>query len=617
MFENTSPKKSPDEQSLIGGRVVITGTLILLILAVFVARLFYIQIVQNEHFTTLSKHNRVKVLPIPPIRGLIYSRDGILLADNYPSFSLELIPEKIEDIDATIGRLGELISIDEDDIKRFRKQLGKKRRFESIPLRVNLDQQEVSVLSVTRHRFPGVDIVARLNRYYPHAEDTVHTIGYVGRIDEQDLARLDESNYSGTTHIGKLGIEKHYEDILHGKVGYQQVEVNAQGRVIRILDKVPPEAGKNIYLTLDLSLQRAAMKALEGRRGAIVALQPEDGSVLALVSSPGYDPNLFVNGIDTKSYKSLLGSKDIPLLNRATQGKYPPGSTIKPFLGLAALEDGVRQVQEQTWCPGWYSLKGSSHRYRDWKKQGHGHADLNFAIMQSCDVYFYDLAHEMGIDRIHAALDKFGFGKKTGIDIGAESSGLNPSREWKRGAMGQPWYPGETLISGIGQGYILTTPLQLATATAELASRGKKLVPHLVREYRDPITGVTTQVNNEDNGSIGLKDPGHLDYIINAMVDVVHAARGTARRSGLGAAYRFAGKTGTAQVIGIAQDEEYEEEEIGEEFKDHAWFIAFAPVDKPKIALAILVENGGGGSRTAAPIARILFDHYLASDTKS
>lgn len=617
MIDRVSLKKKSDQQNLIGKRIILIAGLVIVIMGVFITGLFYIQIIEHEHYSTLSKHNRVKVLPIPPIRGLIYSRDGVLLADNYPSFSLELVPERIENIDKTIFSLSNLVSIDEEDIKRFKKQLGKKRRFESIPLRVNLNQEEVSVLSVNRHRFPGVDIVARLNRYYPHGEVTVHTIGYVGRIDEQDLERLDEAEYSGTTHIGKLGIEKSYENILHGKVGYQQVEVNAQGRVIRVLDKVPPEAGKNLYLSLDFSLQKAAVKALEGRKGAIVALEPKDGSVLAMVSSPGYDPNLFVNGIDSKSYTALLESKDIPLLNRAAQGKYPPGSTIKPFLGLAALNQGVRQLDDQTWCPGWYSLKGSSHRYRDWKKQGHGKADLHYAIMQSCDVYFYSLAHDMGINRIHQALDEFGFGKKTGIDIGTESSGLNPSREWKHDATGQPWYPGETLISGIGQGYILVTPLQLVTATMVLANHGKKFKPRLVSEYRDPISDVATRVETKVNGQIEVKEPRYWNDIISAMVDVVHGAHGTARRSGLNAAYRFAGKTGTAQVIGMSQDEDYEEEEIGEEFKDHAWFIAFAPVEDPKIALAILVENGGGGSRTAAPIARALLDHYLTGESES
>jgi len=617
MIDRISIRNSSDEEQLIRRRVIWIAVVVILLVILLLSRIFYIQIVENEHYTTLSQHNRVKVLPIPPIRGLIYSRDGVLLADNYPSFSLELIPERTVDVDETIFKLGNLVTISDEDIRRFRKQLGKKRRFDSIPLKVNLNQKEVSVLSVNRHRFPGVDIVARLNRYYPHGEETVHVIGYVGRIDEQDLSRLDESEYSGTTHIGKLGIEKSYEDVLHGKVGYQQVEVNAQGRVIRVLDKVPPVAGKNVNLTLDFSLQQAAVDALEGRKGAIVAIQPDDGAVLAMVSSPGYDPNLFVNGIDSASYQSLLKSPDIPLLNRATLGKYPPGSTIKPFLGLAALEMDVRHMHDKTWCPGWYSLKGSSHRYRDWKKQGHGHADLNYAIMQSCDVYFYSLAHDMGIDRIHEALAEFGFGATTGIDIGAESGGLNPSRDWKRGATGQPWYPGETLISGIGQGYILTTPLQLASATAVLANHGKRIIPHLASEYHDPITGASTRVNTGDNGYTKFRNSKYWNEIVTAMVDVVHGERGTARRSGHGAAYRFAGKTGTAQVIGIAQDEEYEEEEISEEFKDHAWFIAFAPVENPQIALAILVENGGGGSRTAAPIARALFDHYLTGGDSS
>ncbi len=608
-------KDIQEETRLVRFRVYTAALIIILLVMVLIGRLFYLQVIQHEHFTTLSQSNRVKVLPIPPIRGLVYSRDGVLVADNQPSFSLELIPEQIESLDKTIDELSGLMEIDEESIKRFKKLRQAKRRFESIPLKFKLSGDEIARFSVERHKFPGVEVVARPYRHYPEKSGLVHVLGYVGRIDEKDLQKIDESNYLGTSHIGKLGVEKAYEDILHGHVGHQQVEVNAQGRIIRVLERTPPEPGQNVYLTLDYSLQTAASNILQGRRGSIVAIDPNNGDILALVSSPAYDPNPFVNGIDSKSYKALLSAKDTPLINRALNGKYPPGSTIKPFLGIAALTTGVREASDTTWCKGWYSLKGHSHRYRDWKKTGHGHVDLNYAIMQSCDVYFYTLAHDLGITRLNKALTNFGFGNKTGIDIGGESSGLVPSIEWKRRALNQPWYPGETLIAGIGQGYVLATPLQLATATAALANQGKRVIPRLVNKTSDPISGEITILPAATPNLVSDYNKEYWDYIIQAMEDVVHGARGTARRSGAKAAYKFAGKTGTAQVIGIGQDEKYDKENVPEHLRDHALFIAFAPVEAPVIALAIIVENGGGGSSTAAPMARQLLDHYLLDES--
>lgn len=599
------------EQQLIRQRVVVIIVLIALLLTLFVGRIFYLQFNKHEHFTTLSEHNRVRVEPIPPIRGLIYSRDGELLADNRPSFSLELIPEQIEDREQTIAELQQFITISDEDIERFQKQVRQKRHFDKVPLRFNLNSEEVAALSVNRHRFPGVDVVARLNRYYPYKEQLVHSLGYVGRIDEKELQTLDQANYRNTTHIGKLGVEKSYEDILHGSVGYQQVEVNAQGRIIRVLDRNPPQAGNDLHLTIDLSLQQEAIKSLDGRKGSIVAMDVDTGEILAMVSAPGYDPNLFVNGIDRKSYKALISSKKSPLINRSIQGKYPPGSTVKPFLGLAALELNKINPADTVWCPGWYQLKGVDHKYRDWKKTGHGHTNLSYSIVQSCDVFYYSLAFNLGINRIHAALSEFGFGQKSGVDIGGENSALMPSREWKRGALGQPWYQGETLIVGIGQGYMLATPLQLARATAILANGGRKVIPHLVKETTDPIKQNTQRLFTAPPETIDVKKEANWQYIVKAMRDVVHGQRGTARRSGMNAEYEFAGKTGTAQVVGIAQDAKYDADNLREEFHDHAWFIAFAPVEDPKIALAILVENGGSGSRSAAPIARQLLDHYL------
>jgi penicillin-binding protein 2 len=451
-----------------------------------------------------------------------------------------------------------------------------------------------------------------MNRYYPLGANLVHTVGYVGMIDEKEMESLDRSNYRGTSHIGKVGVEKAYEGLLHGQVGYQQVEVNAEGRVVRVLERTPPVPGRNLFLTLDVSLQNLAVQALGGRRGAIVAIDPRDGAVLALVSSPGYDPNPFVNGIDARTYRALLASKATPLLNRVLQGKYPPGSTIKPFLALAALNTGVRGVEDATWCPGWFSLKGSDYRYRDWKKGGHGHVTLTTAVAQSCDVYFYSLAHELGIERVNEALVAFGFGTPSGVDIGGEAAGLVPSRDWKRRALGQPWYPGETLILGIGQGSALATPMQLANATVAVANRGRLLRPHLLAEAHDPIT--EQAVSRHEPGAarpIAAARPEYWDTVTQAMVEVVHGAAGTARRIGADAAYRIAGKSGTAQVFGIGQDEQYRAEEIPEELRDHALFVAFAPVEAPRIAVAIVVENAGGGSANAAPIARLLFDHYL------
>lgn len=600
------------ETRLIHGRIYVAGGIVLLLSIILLLRIFYLQVIQHEHFTTLSQHNRVKIEPIAPTRGLIFSRDGVLLADNRPSFSLEIVPELIQDLDKTIANLSQFVRIDEKDVRRLKEQLKRKRRFENVPLRLNLSDEEVARVSVNRHLFPGVDVVAGLNRYYPVGMNLAHTIGYVGMIDENELTTLDASNYSATSHIGKLGVEKAYEDILHGQVGYQQVEVNAQGRVIRVLDRTPPKPGKNIHLTLDVSLQNLAAQALEDKRGAIVAIDPKDGGVLALVSAPSYDPNSFVNGIDSRSYKRLLASKSTPLLNRALQGKYPPGSTIKPIFGLAALEYGVRQSEEETWCQGWYTLKGNEHRYRDWKREGHGHQNLIDAIAQSCDVYFYALAHDLGIDRIQQWMRQFGFGEKTGIDISGESTGLVPSREWKKRVYGQVWFPGETLILGIGQGSALTTPLQLAAATAAIANRGPLMQPRLLFQARDSLNNeVVSQGQEVVKRTVTITQNVHWDEIVHSMREVVHGLRGTAKASGLNASYEFAGKTGTAQVVAIAQDEEYKEDELPEELRDHALFVAFAPLESPQIAVAIIVENGGNGSTAAAPIARSLFDHYL------
>ena len=604
-------KDSEHESLLIGKRVYVSAAIVVLLIILILSRVFYLTVIQHEQYTTLSKSNRVKIKAIPPIRGLIYSRNGAVLAENKPSFSLEVSPEQTDDIEIAIAELRQLIRIEDKDIERFRQAYRKHRRFKSVPLRFNLTEEEVAVFSVNRHRFSGIEVVAGLNRYYPYQDELVHAIGYVARIDEDDYQQLDQTNYRGTTHIGKLGIERSYESLLHGQVGYEQVEVNAQGRLIRVLERSVPTPGENLHLTIDIDLQQTALEALAGRKGAIVAMDPENGDVLAFVSSPGYDPNKFVNGIDSKSYQGLLSSRDKPLINRVIQGKYPPGSTIKPFVGLVGLENGLRNFDSESWCPGWYSLKGHSHRYRDWKKQGHGYTDLHKAITQSCDVYFYILAYELGIDRIYEGMLRFGFGQISEIDISGEAKGLLPSRDWKRSALDQPWYPGETLIMGIGQGYVLSTPMQLAKATATLANRGKVVTPRLVAATSNVMTEEKSPLIPGESKQIEINNDQYWDDIIKSMRDVVHGSGGTAWRSGLNAPYEFAGKTGTSQVIGIAQNREYNKDEIPEEFQDHALFIAFAPVADPKIAIAIIVENGGGGSKTAAPIARKMLDQFM------
>ena len=618
MASHFSLKDAKADAHLIRGRILLTGGIIaILTIVVIVHRVLYLQVIQYEHFTTLSESNQLKILPVPPKRGLILSRDGRLMAGNKPSFDLELIPEQIENLDETIKQLSQLIGISENDLDRFHKISQGKQRFESIPLKLQVNDKEIARFVVNRHHFPGVDIVSHSYRYYPYGESMVNAVGYVSRINQQELEKLDQSNYRGTDHIGKLGVEKAYEDLLHGQVGYQQVEVNVDGRVIRILEKTESKPGKNLYLTLDISLQLLAIESLQDKRGAIVAIDPNNGDILALVSSPAYEPNAFVNGVSTKYYSTLLESEDAPLINRALQGQYPPGSTVKPFLALAALSTGIREPETRTRCKGWYSLKGSRHQYRDWKKNGHGQVNMHHAIMESCDVYFYSLAHDLGIDRINQELIYFGMGTKAGIDISGEATGLIPSEQWKKSTRNEPWYPGETLIAGIGQGYMLITPLQLAMATTILANRGKRFRPRLVYKTSNPIQGTAELLPVGNPEYVKIYSDAQWDYVINAMQDVVHGSRGTARRSGAGAAYRFAGKTGTAQVFSIAQGKTYNEDEVPERLQDHALFIAFAPVEAPKIALAIVVENGGSGSSSAAPIARKLLDQYLLDGTQN
>jgi len=599
------------ESRLIMNRAIVMLVFAGFLILVLFARLLYLQVIAHEHFTTLSEDNRVKLQPIPPNRGLIFDRNGIVLAENLPSYRLEITPEQVQDMDATLSALAEIIEIREVDRSRFEKLRKRKPGFEAVPLLFHLNDVQVARFSANRHRFPGVDITAGLARHYPQGKLAVHALGYVGRIDERALKDLDSSNYRGTTHTGKIGIEKSYEDLLHGTVGLQQVETTAQGRVLRVLNRVAPVSGHNLYLTLDSRVQDAAERAFGDFSGSAIAIDPNNGDVLAFVSLPTYDPNPFVNGIEYGNYAALRDDEKQPLFNRALRGQYPPGSTVKPFMGLAGLEQGVTRVHSSTYCPGFYMLPGNSRKYRDWKRTGHGTVNLHDAIVQSCDVYFYDLALSLGIDRIHDYLSHFGFGHRTGIDILGELPGLLPSQSWKRQRRDQPWFPGETIITGIGQGFFLTTPLQLATAAAALANGGRILQPNIVMAEQEAGSDELLPHHPRLLETITINDQAHWDAVIQSMVDVVHSARGTARKIGIDSPYQIAGKTGTAQVYGLKQEEKYDAEAIEEKLRDHALFIAFAPAEQPQIAVAVVVENGGGGGSVAAPIARAIMDAYL------
>ncbi len=596
-------------------RVVTALVFIVLALLGLIGRLFYLQVVQHAMYTTASEDNRVKIVALPPNRGLIFDRNGVPLADNLPSYLLEVTPEQIKDMDATLRGLSAIVDLRSEDLERFRNLLQHTRHFDAIPLRFHLSEAEVARFSINRHLFPGVDIAVRMSRHYPLGKYAVPAVGYVGRIDENELQTLDPANYSGTTHTGKIGIEKSYESLLHGTVGYQQVESNAQGRVLRVLATTPPVAGQNLYLNIDFRLQVIAAAALGDNNGALVAIDPNTGAVLALVSTPGYDPEPFVNGIDSATYHALQTDPNKPLYNRALRGQYPPGSTIKPFIGLAGLALGVTDADHHAFCPGFFQLPGVTHKYRDWRHAGHGSIDLRDAIIQSCDVYFYQLALSIGIDRIDDFLSRFGVGRKTGIDVLEEKSGLLPSRAWKRRVRNQDWYQGETLITGIGQGYLLLTPLQLASATATLSMRGQRYAPRLLRATQHPGDSTLMPVPPVALPKVDGIAPNDWQAIIDAMTGVVNSAHGTARTISVGAPYLIAGKTGTAQVFGIKQGEKYNKNAIAEKLRDHALFIAFAPVEQPRIAIAVIVENGGHGGSVGAPIVRTIMDQYLLYST--
>ncbi len=613
-FEHRRIKDENNEKRIFAFRTIVASFFILALTSGLLFRLYHLQIVNHQHFQTLSDKNRMQLQSIAPNRGLILDRNGVILADNQPVFSVSIIPEYTDDIDGTINQIGQLIDITDNQIERFKKRLRRSRRpYQAISLKSKLSDQEIAMIEVRRHELKGVEVQSELARFYPLGASTSHSLGYVGRISEKDLTQVDEQNYSATNYIGKLGLEKFYEDELHGRVGFQTAETNASNRVLRILEKHNPIPGNDLTLYLDSTLQKKAEELLGDRRGAVVAIEPSTGGLLAVVSTPSFDPNAFVTGIDYKSYAELRESLDLPLFNRALRGQYPPGSTIKPIIALAGLETRTTTKSYTIWDKGWYRLEKDERIYRDWKREGHGRVNLESAIVESCDTYFYELGFKMGVDKMSQYLSYFGFGVNASLDVAEARDGILPSREWKRAMKGQAWYPGDSLNFSIGQGYFLTTPLQLASATAMLANRGRWMAPRFLKsmksaeglELTNPIKTELTVEPFEPNNIESV------DFVIDAMTEVMHGSRGTARSSGHKAKYKMAGKTGTAQVVGIKQGEKYDAEALIERHRDHALFIGFAPVDNPMIALAIIVENAGGGGSNAAPIARGLFDEWI------
>ena len=611
MHKRIPIKNHHQEIQLITQRSMLALAVICLLIACLIARLAYLQIYKHDVYTTMATKNWLDLVPIEPTRGLIYDRHGVLLAENIPVFSLDVIPVQVVNLQKTLNELRKIIAISDDEITQYKKQVYQHRRFDEIPLKMRLTEEEVARFAENQHRFPGIIVKARLIRHYPFGNSFSHVLGYIGRINTQELDEIDQTNYSASHYIGKLGVEKFYEDELHGAVGYEQVENDASGEAIRVLKEIKGTPGKNIYLTLDSHLQLVAEKALQGNRGAIVIIQPATGQVLAMVSAPTYDPNQFVLGISQKDFHELQESKDRPLYNRALRGLYPLASTIKPYLALAGLNTGTVALNDSISDPGWFQLRNSEHRFRDWWHGGHGTVNISKAITVSCDTFFYELAMKLGIRRIGDMLTQFGFGSLSGIDLDDELPGIVPSPEWKRKMRGAHWYEGDTVISGIGQGYMQATPLQLAAAVSTLANRGQRLTPYLLLAEQLPGGAYTEQAPTPlDN--VTVDNPEHWDIVIKAMQAVVESPRGTAYRFGRNHTYTLAGKTGTAQVIsrrGNNADGEDNQNLINERFRDHHLFVVFAPVDNPKIAIAIITEN----SNKAIDAARDILDDYLGN----
>jgi penicillin-binding protein 2 len=617
------------EQRIFTIRGIVAGIVIGVLLLTVAGRLFYLQVIKYQYYAELSQGNRVHTDPIPPSRGLIFDRNGVVLADNMPAFQLELVREQVggtPELDAALARLVAIGLLDADELGSIKRTILSHHVYESVPIKLALDDDEMARFAVHRYEFTGVDIRTRLSRHYPFGPMAVHALGYVAAISEQDLKRIDSATYAGTTLIGKLGVEGAYESALHGTPGYREVLVNAAGRPVERQGAYTPKlairqpiAGADLILSLDMRLQRVAAEALSGKRGAAIAIDPHTGDILVLASTPGFDPNAFARGLTTKQYDALQNDIDKPLINRALRGAYPPGSTVKPFFALAALHYGVMTPEKTIFCPGHFILPGASHVFHDWKPRGHGTISMRHAIQQSCDVYFYTVAEKLGIDRMHDFMTLFGFGDPTGIDIPGEKPGLMPSTEWKRHAYKRPaeqvWFPGETISVGIGQGYMLATPLQLAHAVAGIASRGQEFKPRLVAGVRAPGSTTVTPRPLSPEPAITTVTADQWGVVFDGM-ELATGPGGTAAVATAGTPYKIAGKTGSAQVFTIGENEKYNEKQLSERMLDHALFISFAPAEDPKLAVAVLVENGKHGGSAAAPIARKIFDAYLLPDKK-
>lgn len=613
LYTRKRMKNTHLEKQVFNIRLLFAIIIIFLLFITLLGRLAYLQVVNHQYYSDLSTGNRIRIEPMPPNRGLIYDRAGVVLAQNIPTFELVIIPEETTDLDSTLDHINDFLPLTPEQRERFNRNKKRYRSFEQIPVLHHLDENEVATIAANMIDLPGVHIRARLSRQYPNGPEIVHVVGYMGGINDRDLKRIDPRVYAGTSYIGKTGIEQTYENQLLGEVGYRQILTNAQGRMLEVVEETTPRSGANLQLTLDAGLQSLATKLLLNKRGAIVALNPNNGEILALVSAPAYDGNGFSRGLTQAEFDVLLDDPDKPLLNRAISGTYPPGSTVKPMIGLAGLQLGKTHQTHSTYCPGFFKLPDTERPYRDWKRQGHGRVNLFSALSESCDVYFYELALELGIDRMHDFLQHFMLGELIEPGIRGSRKGILPSREWKKNNFRNPadqvWFPGETVIAGIGQGYMLTSPLQLATATAIVATRGVYHQPHLIKrigkdyqlDFTDEKKHYKTVVADED----------HWDQIIAGMESVVHGEKGTARHISRGINFRMAGKSGTAQVFTLGEDQKYNAEELTERLRDHSLFIAFAPITNPQIAVAVIVENGGGGSSVAAPIAKEIVQTHL------
>jgi penicillin-binding protein 2 len=612
------------EQRIFFQRSLIAIGIVAAIALVLAGRAAWLQVARHQHYLELSQGNRARIEPLPPNRGIIHDRAGRVIAENTPAYQLEILREQTGDLEETLLRLVRFGLLEASDVARVRQLVLARRSFEAVPFLLQLDDEEIARYAVHRHELPGVLLETRMARHYPYGTVGAHALGYVGTISEDDMQSLDRERYYGTGVIGKTGVERAYEDQLLGTGGYREVLVNAEGRPVNFgegpdqqLRAREPLAGKDLRMTIDIELQRVAEEAFAGRRGGVVAIDPANGDVLVFASLPSFDPNGFARGISRSDYLALTGNPDQPLFNRVLRGTYPPGSTIKPLMALAGLEYDVIRPADPVYCPGSYSLPGSRHRFRDWKREGHGTVDMQRAVMHSCDIYFYRLANTLGIQRIHDAMAHMGFGQPTGIDVAGERGGIMPSPAWKKSAFSaasqQVWFPGETVIVGIGQGYWTATLLQLAKATTLLATRGHHYRPRLVRALVDPQTKQVDEKPAVALPPLELNQSENWEVIVDAMIAVTTS--GTAARAARGAAYSIAGKTGTAQVFSIGQTEKYNEKDVAERLRDHALFIAFAPADAPKLAVAVLVENGGAGSAVAAPIARAIFDAYLVKQS--